>query len=51
MAFHCWVRSTVETKDSDLRCNNSVPAINVYHLNGHGVSVTRVQHVHKRPAK
>jgi len=51
MGFHCWVRSTVEIEDSDLRRNNSVPAISVYHMNEHGVSVTRVQHVHKRPAK
>ena len=42
MAFHCWVRSTVEIQDSDLRRNNSVPVINVYHLNDHNVSVTRV---------
>jgi len=51
MAFHCWVRSTLEIEDSDLRCNNSVPAINVYHLNEHNVPVAHVQHVHKRPAK
>ena len=51
MEFHCWVRSTVEIQDSDLRRNNSVLVMNVYHLNEHSVSVTRVQHVHMRPHK
>jgi len=51
MALHCWVRSAVQIQDFDLRLNNPVPVINVYHLNEHSVSVTRVQHVHKRPAK
>jgi len=41
----------VEIQDSDLRRNNSVPVINVYHLNEHSVSVTRVQQVNKRSAK
>jgi hypothetical protein len=51
MAFHCRVRSTVGIQDSDLRRSNSVPVISVYHLNEHSVSVTHVQHVHKRSAK